>query len=365
MRLGRIGKMANKLKDIFSNKTVDMGGKIRFETPEAYKKFLEALEIVWEEGKAVEVEGVSSISTQMKTGKYVYPFLEDNKIDKVVVAPSTESVPILLKTELGERTLQLRRYHTTKEIVVETESKAIVYMKLKVKKGTNENTFSYRVQPELANTIKEIIENYTIAIEFINYLFRKDAPGTKEELDLISKTKSYFSEALDFYKRVQKIEKEFDLQFDPKLKNEKGNDEQEAEELYYLLYEQEAFRYNAKLTSDGGIDVAIKLNEAKLAIGSKLELTFKNKAEFDIYGQTISIFTANLLANAVVKDIKEEENGNTKIWYDDTDTEPMYISYTGFKTEAERDCELDSLMKHPKKYIEAVTVEDYLRRKYK
>ena len=31
--------MANKLKDIFSNKMVDMGGKIRFETPDAYKIF--------------------------------------------------------------------------------------------------------------------------------------------------------------------------------------------------------------------------------------------------------------------------------------------------------------------------------------
>lgn len=355
--------MANKLKDIFSNKMVDMGGKIRFETPDAYKKFLEALEIVWEEGKAVEIEGVTSISTQMKTGKYVYPFLEDNKVDKVFIAPSTERVPITLETELGERTLQLRRYYTSNEIILETDSKAIVYMKMKVRKGTTENTFSYRVQPDFAKNIDEIVENYIITIAFIDYLFREDLKSTKEELDMISKTKSYFSGALDFYKRLQNVEKEFELQFNPKLKNEKGNDEQEFEELYYLLYEKKVFRYNAKLTADSGINVAIKLNETKLEIGSKLELTFKSKVEFDIYGQTISIFTANLLSNAVVKEIKEEENGNVKIWYDDTDSEPMYISYTGFRTETERDCELETIKEHPQKYIEALTVEDFLRQK--
>ena len=356
--------MANKLKDIFSNNMVDMGGKIRFETPEAYKKFLEALESVWEEGKTVEVEGVSSISTQMKSGRYAYPFLEENGIDKMFVAPSVEMVPVALETEIGTKTLQLRRFHTTNEIILETNSKAIVYMKMMIKKGTTQNTFSYRVQPELAKTVGEIVENYIVTVAFLNYLFREDVSGTQEELDLISKTKNYFVGALDFYKRLQKVEQEFDLDFCPKEQNEKCNDEQEFEELYALVYEKKAFRFNAKLTAEKGIDVATKLSETELVVGSKIELTFRSTAEFDIYGQTISVYTANLLSNAVVKEIKAEENGNTKIWYDDTDSEPMFISYTGFKSEAERDHEMEVLMEHSKKYIEASTVDEYLRQKY-
>ena len=69
------------------------------------------------------------------------------------------------------------------------------------------------------------------------------------------------------------------------------------------------------------------------------------------------------MLNAVVKDIKEE-NGNIKIWYDDTDSEPMYISYTGFLTEAERDSEIDTLMEDLDKYIDAFTVDEYLKQKY-
>lgn len=356
--------MGNKLKDVFSNNTVEMGGKVRFENSDAHKKFLEALDLVWEEGKTVQVDGVSSISTQMKTGKYAYPFLEEHSVDKVFVMPNIENVTIPLETERGDKTLQLRRYYTSNEIVLETNPKAIVYIKMKVKKGTTENTFSYRVQPELAKTVEEIIENYVVAIAFINYLFREDVSGTQKELEVIDKTKGYFSRALDFYKRLQKVEKELELQFNPKLQNEKRNDEKEFEQLYGILYENVAFRYNAKLNADKGIEVASKFKDTNMLIGTKLQLTFKGNVEFDIYGQSISIFTANLLLNAVVKDIQEEENGNIKIWYDDTDSEPMYISYTGFKSERERDIELDTLMEHSKKYIDAFTVDEYLKQKY-
>jgi len=117
--------MANKLKDIFSNKMVDLGGNIRFDNPEAYKKFLEALKIVEEEGRVVEVEGVASISTKATSGNYEYQFSEADKIDKVYVGPSTELVPIKLQTEIGERSLQLRRYCTTSSIILETDEKAI------------------------------------------------------------------------------------------------------------------------------------------------------------------------------------------------------------------------------------------------
>ena len=37
--------MGNKLKEIFSDAPIDMGGNIRFENADAYKKFLEALDI--------------------------------------------------------------------------------------------------------------------------------------------------------------------------------------------------------------------------------------------------------------------------------------------------------------------------------
>lgn len=353
--------MGNKLKEIFSDAPIDMGGNIRFENEDAYKKFLEALDIVWEEGKAVELEGVSSISTKIKSGKYEYPFLEHDKLKQVVIAPSPEMIDISVSTELGEKKLCLCRYHTANKIVLETDKKAIIYMKMSVQKGTSQNTFSYRVQTELAKTIDEIVESYVVAVAFINSLFVDDANGTAEELELIRNTKNYFSKALDYFKRVQRIEKELEVQFNPSVQNEDESDGQELEELYGLLFENMAFRYNAKLTSKDGIEIAEKLKG--IEVGNKLELTFGNKAEFQLYGQTIMLYTASILINAVVKSVEETPDGNVKILYDDTDSEPMYISYTAFKLEDEREQEIKTIMEHREKYINAPTVAEYVWQK--
>jgi len=356
--------MGNKIKEIFSNKMIDLGGNIRFDNPEAYQKFLEALKIVEEEGRVVEVEGVSSISTKVTSGNYVYPFSEADRVEKVYIGPSTDTVPIMLQTEMGERTLQLRRYHTTSEIILETDKKAIVYLKLSVKKESDQNTFSYRAQPELAKNIEEIIESYSVIVAFLNYLFRDDIHAPQEEYEMIENIKKYFNGAVAYFKRVRKIEETFEIQFNPTMQNEKGNDEQELEELYLLIFEEKAFRYNTKLNGVGDAEIKMKILDPQLAIGKKVEMTFSGTTEFDIYGERILIYTANLLVNAVVKEVKEETDGKMKIWYDDTDSEPMFISYMGFKTLDEREEEIRKLMAHKKKYIDAVTIEEYLIAKY-
>ena len=115
-------------------------GTIRFENPEAFKKYLEALKIVEEEGRVVEVEGVSSISTKVQNGSCKYPFSEINKLSKVYISPSIEEVPITLQTEKGEKIFQLKRYHTTNETILETDKNAVVYLKLCFNKKSKQNT---------------------------------------------------------------------------------------------------------------------------------------------------------------------------------------------------------------------------------
>lgn len=354
--------MANKLKDVFSNKMIDLGGNLRFENSEAYKKFLEALKIVEKEGRVVEVEGVSSISTKVKTGNYEYPFSEADRVNKVYVGPVTEQVPITLKTDVGEKTLVLTRYYTTSDIILETDKKDVVYLKLIIFKESNQTTLSYRTQSELAKSIGEIVEKYSIVVAFLNYLFVKDIKGQNEEYEMINKIKKYFNDALAYFKRAKKIEETFKVNFDPAKRNE--NDEQELEELYSLLFENMVFRCNAKLNGETDAEIVMKEFEPQMAIGKKVEMTFSATVEFNIYGQKISIYTANLLVNAIIKDIKENEEGKTKIWYGDTDSEPMFFAYTGFKTVKQRNQELKKLMENKRKYLSAVTIEEYLMKKY-
>jgi len=233
-----------------------------------------------------------------------------------------------------------------------------------VKKENGQNTFSYRAQPELAKTVKEIIESYSIVVAFLDYLFKGDVHLPQEEYEMIKKIKKYFNNSVAYFKRVQKVEETFKIQFNPAKQNEKGNDEQELEELYLLLFEGKAFRYNAKLNGPGDVEITMKELDLQLAIGNRVEMTFSSTAEFDIYGEKISIYTANLLSNAIIKEVKEEIDGKTKIWYDDTDSAPMFISYTGFKSLDEREQEMGELMNHKKKYIDAITIEEYLIKKY-
>ena len=352
--------MANRLKDIFSKEMINIKQDIKFENVEAYKKFLEALKIVEEEGKVVGVEGISSISTKAECGNNEYPISTDKKIRNVCIGPSTERIPITLQTEIGERVLQLRRYQTTNTIILETEEKAIVYLKVSVNKQTGHSTFSYRVQPELAKTIEEIIENYSIVAAFLDYLFKKNMQASHEEYEATEKVKKYFANATAYFKRARKIEETFEKHFNPAMRNERGNDELELEELYLLLYKNMAFRYNVKINGPSNAEVATEILDLQLMVGNKVEMTFPGEAEFDIYGEKISIYTANLLANAVVQEIKRDEDGKAQIWYSDKDSEPVFISYTGFKTIEEREQELKSLMDHKKKYLEAITVNEYL-----
>lgn len=92
-------------------------------------------------------------------------------------------------------------------------------------------------------------------------------------------------------------------------------------------------------------------------------LTFD--AKFDIYGEKISIYTANFLANAIIEKVKIGTDGKTKIWYGDTDSGPMFISYMGFRSVEERAQEMEKLMEHKKKYLDAVTIEEYLFKRYR
>lgn len=71
-----------------------------------------------------------------------------------------------------------------------------------------------------------------------------------------------------------------------------------------------------------------------------------------------------MLSSAIIKKVKEDEDGTIKILYGDTDDRPMYITYTGFKTIDEAQHEMKSIMDHKEEYEEAMTVSEYLVKHY-
>jgi len=354
--------MSNKLKDIFSDKMFDLGGKVHFKDGDAHRKFLEALQIVQDEGRAVEVKGVTSVTTEVKDGEMVYPFLEHNDLSRFIVAPSVEEVPMVLKTKYGEKTILFKRYHTTNEIILKTGENEIVYFKLVFPKGTQNVIFTYRTQPQTAKTIKDIVESYNTTIALLNKLFKNDDnQESPDEYEIIQDTKNFFLNLESFYSKLYQIEKKLGLSFSPEKINDTKNDEGELEELYLLIVEKKAIRLNARFTTTESSGMTIQEGYSKLETGSKLDITFLSKIEYKMCGQNISVHTANLLSNAIIKQFEENEDGSIKILYDDTDSQPMYITYMGFETIDGAEQEMSTIMEHKEIYTDALTFNEHMK----
>ena len=74
-------------------------------------------------------------------------------------------------------------------------------------------------------------------------------------------------------------------------------------------------RINTKLTEIKTNDLKINQQKENIKVGTALDVTFIKRKEFYLWGETVEIYTSNLLTNAIVKEIIELENGTTKISY--------------------------------------------------
>lgn len=354
--------MPNKLRDVFSDKEIDSETKISFKNYNSYNKFIKALEVVNKEGKEVEVdvESISKMTIKIKDGEIVYPVSKPLKPTTIIIGPSKEDIPFVLNTEYGTKTMVLKLYQTEDATILETEKNEIVYFKFIFNMNAATITFTYKAQFWYAKTIKEIVESCDTAVVLLNNIFKyDDSEDLSDEYALIYKTRNYFLELESFFKRLFLVEQELQLSFNPTQINDAGNDEMELEKLFLLLIEKKVIRVNAKI--NGSKIVTVKSGTDKLKVGSKVALTFIENLEYTIYGKKIIVYTANLVCNAIVKDVKESGDGAITVLYGDTDSQPMYISYSGFKTYEEANQEAKTIMEHKDEYTNALTVNDYIK----
>lgn len=358
MKLERTGRMKNKLKDIFSNEEVSLGGKIEFKDGKSYEQFIEAIQGVWNEGKTTAVEGIASINTNVKCGNIKYPISTLSEVSQVIIQPLVEEIPISVNTENGEKTIVFKRYQTTSEVILETEKNKIVYLKIVFKKDKLSNTFHYSTHLELAKDIKEIVEEYSTTIKFLEKLFNYNSTErTSREYEEICSIRDFFKEGKQFFEKLYSLEQALGILF--KIDDLNNSAVSEVEELYFLIVEKKTLRLNAKLKGDGYTEMIMNEGSSIPEVGSEIVLTFISKVSYNICGQQIAIYTANLLSNAIVKEIQQNNGGGLKFSYTDTDNRPMYISMTGFRSEEEARKEMEDIMKKKESYTKALTVNEY------
>lgn len=68
----------------------------------------------------------------------------------------------------------------------------------------------------------------------------------------------------------------------------------------------------------------------------------------------------NSIFNAIAEEVMEDENGNKKLLFSDTDSNPMYQVYSGYLDKNEVKKEEEKVINKINEYKEAKTIGEYL-----
>lgn len=356
--------MSNRLKDIFSNDMYDLKGSLVFEDERSRDNFQRALEKVYEEGCTVPIEGIKTIINKMVDKGNCYPLQKIEKVYDVTIGPSKEKVDFPLNIEGTTKTLVFWKWYLKDQVVLETDPNSIVAIRLTFPQNIEEkgkHTIKFKNQFNLAKSIDDVIESCQLTEALLSMLYKnQDVPHTDEE-ESLDNIKTFFKNTIKLLTKISEIEKELGISFSPSKLYDLTDDEQrDIAELHLLLCQKVTVRLNAKLDSKNAT-ITFVPNDRKLNIGDKVSLTFVETRKYMLLDQEFLVYTSNVLLDAIVKNIeKNDSDGSVKIFYGDTYSKPMYISYSGFKTQEEAKIEANNIHSHVNDYINAQTVNDYI-----
>ena len=356
--------MVNRLKSIFSNTPLEVEQKIEFQDRESYEKFMQALRNASESGEWEEVTGNIEGQIFAKIGEYFYPISKESTFNKLKIRLTSLQLPI--STEKQNEKIYAN-FHKEKDLIVIESIEDLVKLRITLFPN-DEAKITYSFNLEEAKCIEDIVKNFKNAITLLDYVFKEadDLYGSDEATEEVLTLKDFkirFHNACVFWEKVgaleQKTKKKFDLS-----QIEISNDIIKlVEELYYLLVENKIIRLDAKL-SDGKIEGKKKKNDDDfLKEGVPFSITFLNTYTYFLAGNEIKVYAVNYLLDAVIKEIHQADGEIFEVIYGDSETSPMYISFTGFleENEAKREHEfLDSSDTRKQEYKMAMFLNDYM-----
>ena len=362
MRSERTGKMPNLLKSVFSKDEVRYQGTVCFKDQEAKKKFENALRRVGEEGKAVTVEGVESVTTNIAARDLSYPLRKQEKISKFIVFPSSDPVPFEVEVDGNKKSIILLRRKLQDKVILETGPDSVVPLSLSFSKHDYRTvTVSFTKHYERAQTVKDVSVGLKTAAALLSSIITT-GQGTTDDGAILRLTDvvNHFTSLGTLFDRLSSIEESLDIHFSPDaLISVSKEDVSDINDLFILVCKEKALRTNMKLTST---DSARFVKNEEPILGSELFIRFTGTIEYDLFGVAIKLFSVCAAINAVAKEIIPGED-TVRILYGDSDTKPMYISMKAFKTEEEALQEVSQIMSHKTDYINAKTAWEYLKGK--
>ena len=183
--------MANKFKDVFSQKKPDYDLTLTFVDSEASSKFSASLEQSYQDGQPFEANGIAAISTYQKDSNHKYPIDHQENITKLMVSPTKTEFDFDIEIESKSQTIKLFRMFLKDSVILETRADALVYIKLDIPYTTNKLTFTYKINRDKFQSVSDVVHGYAEGIGIIKKFIHTptDQQPIETNKDIISVVK--------------------------------------------------------------------------------------------------------------------------------------------------------------------------------
>ncbi len=350
--------MANKLKNIFSNNNSKVNMSIEFKDGTYSSSFLEKLRFAELNGEDIEIDGVKSLKGTKKYGEIAVP-VEKHEVSKLTLSYPKKSINISVKSNTVEKDIILYSCRTNLVSILETDKNSIIYFKF-IMDNNNKVEYSYKENFNKANNIEEILNSLDDTIAIIDTFFpEKDENVTLDEWDKIIKIKDLFRSQIVFFQILLEIEHELSINFDPRLLYDSDSIDDYYIELYLLLVKNSIIKHDGKFETASSKAKIIDDADGKFkGVGQEIDVTCTVEKEYYILGQKIKIYKSYMFLNCTIKDIKKIDGEISEVFYGETEKNPVYIAYSGFKMEEDANVEIESFVNRKKEYLNAKTIDE-------
>ena len=343
--------MGNRLREMLNKNDKGLNLTVKFCNPTDQKNFNNAMNQFENTGMPQVIPLSASIEMTKKKGDYEYPVNSVENIVQMMIYPKHDVINIPIKIAGNEDdvySLIKTKTHDGEHFV--SKNSEIVEVKMDFMKDGNRVNFTYFSHPDKANTMQELIREYKKFLALLEVLF---LPSTSEQR--VDDIKKYFEQAIKSYSRWEELGTILGIHLTPKQIVEEEDEGGFIEKFYLLLVKHSIIRQNDKLNH-------IELAEVEnINIGQKLFAAYCQLEKMEFFGVKKDIFTVNCFFGAEICKIEKKQDGNNTVYFKDSETYPMYRSYSAFLCKEDAEKEMNQIENKRGDYEKAVNWIEQIR----
>lgn len=342
--------MGNKLRRMLDQKDNGITFTLNFENLDDRTQFINAINKSEKTGTPQNVPTPQSMEIKRTTGEYQYPFKNVEKITNMMVCPSQAIVDLPITVDGVQCSYSFIRTENNGIIFLNTLNPKVVEVKIEFKASENIVNFNYTSHPGDADSMDELIQAYKRFLALAEKIFRKDVSCEK-----IEDVKKHFKHSIKAFSMAKEIGEALEINLTPKRVIEEDDEECLIEKLYLLLIEDSIIRQEDKLNHIDGANIE------NAEIGQELFATYFQSVDLEIFEEHKTIYTVNCIFGAEIQDIKYNKDGNSVVYFKDSEQRPMYRSYSAYLDKNEAEEEINNIMQKREQYENAVSWQNQLR----